>query len=273
MQQLHRFRPPSIQKVQAKSLHRPNWFHLDATGQVPGRIATSVVRVLIGKHKPSYRPAVDNGDYVVITNANKIALSGNKWNAKVYRWHTMWPGGLKEQSIKKVMKEHPERVLQRAVSRMLPKNKLRKVRLDRLKVYTGPEHPHLAQLMNSYHPPHIQLGTSWTPKELDPDKYTGYYMDFKNTDQGFEVIASPSKGVRTFNSISRIRRAPPTKEEKRALWRIFRSDEFWQKDPYNIGKEPPVAKRPVKPWKPMEEEFKEMMSLYEKEMKEYTKLE
>jgi large subunit ribosomal protein L13 len=107
-------------------------FEIDATGKAPGRLASEVAQILIGKHKPTYEPYLDKGDKVVILNADKIVFTGKKKDQKVYRHHTMHPGGLKEVPAVKMLAEKPEEVIERAVARMLPKNSMREARLKRL---------------------------------------------------------------------------------------------------------------------------------------------
>ena len=116
------------------------WHQVDADGKVLGRLASSVAFLLIGKHKPTYTPHMDSGDFVVVTNADKIRLTGKKEKQKVYTSHSGYPGGFKEVKYLKMKKDHPERVIELAVSGMLPKNRLRDDRLRRLKVFVGTEH-------------------------------------------------------------------------------------------------------------------------------------
>ena len=122
-----------------------NWFVVDATNVVLGRLATKVARMLIGKDKPSYTPFLDCGDHIVVINAERVKLTGNKMDQKVYRHHSGYPGGLKEVSIRALMQRRPEEVIREAVLGMLPKNKLSRHQLTKLKIYAGPEHPHDAQ--------------------------------------------------------------------------------------------------------------------------------
>ena len=121
------------------------WHVIDAAGQVLGRIATKAATILSGKHRPNYAPFLITGDHVVIINADKVKLTGQKLEQKVYRWHTRYPGGLKENKIRKVLATRPERVIREAVLGMLPKNKLRKRLVLRLKIYGAGQHPHAAQ--------------------------------------------------------------------------------------------------------------------------------
>jgi large subunit ribosomal protein L13 len=121
------------------------WYVIDATGQVLGRVATKAATILSGKHRPHYAPFLVTGDHVVIVNADKIRLTGQKVDQKVYRWHTRYPGGLREARVSKVLVARPERVIREAVLGMLPKNKLRKRIVQRLKVYGEGQHPHAAQ--------------------------------------------------------------------------------------------------------------------------------
>ncbi len=122
------------------------WYVVDATDQVVGRLAANVAAVLRGKNKPTFTPNVDTGDYVIIINADKVRLTGNKENQKVYTHHTGYPGGLKEVSYKKMLADHPERILEKAIKGMLPHNTLGRQMYRKLKVYAGPEHKHQAQM-------------------------------------------------------------------------------------------------------------------------------
>ncbi len=124
---------------------RNDWYVLDAEDQVLGRLATRAATVLMGKHKPDYTPFLKTGDHVVVVNAEKVVLTGNKEEDKLYRRHSGYPGGLKEMNAGKLREEHPERLVEYAVQRMLPKNKLGRQLGARLKVYAGPTHPHEAQ--------------------------------------------------------------------------------------------------------------------------------
>jgi large subunit ribosomal protein L13 len=122
-----------------------DWFVVDANGQTLGRLATEVARRLRGKHKPEYTPHVDTGDYIVIVNADKITVTGNKAQAKMYYHHTGFPGGLKSASFEKLLAAKPEKPIEIAVKGMLPKGPLGRAMLAKLKVYAGGEHPHAAQ--------------------------------------------------------------------------------------------------------------------------------
>ncbi|MEZ6196055.1 MAG: 50S ribosomal protein L13 [Planctomycetota bacterium] len=129
--------------------HVREWVLVDATDKVLGRMAAEIAQVLMGKHKPTYTPGVDAGDFVVVTNAAKVRVTGRKAEQKVYRYHTGWIGGLKEITFRRMMDENPERVIELAVRRMLPKNKLGRHLYSKLKVYAGAEHPHAAQFPKS----------------------------------------------------------------------------------------------------------------------------
>lgn len=130
---------PSADEVQN------DWYVIDVADRVLGRVATRIAMVLMGKHKPDYTPFLKTGDYVVVLNAEKVVLTGNKEEKKLYRHHTGYPGGLKETTAGKLRASHPERLVEFAVQRMLPKNKLGRQLGSRLKVYAGPTHPHEAQ--------------------------------------------------------------------------------------------------------------------------------
>jgi large subunit ribosomal protein L13 len=121
------------------------WHIIDADGQTVGRLATEAARLLMGKNKPTYTPYIDVGDHVIVINAEKVVFTGNKWQDKVYRHHTGWPGGLKEITARKQLQQHPERILELAIRGMLPKNKLGRKMGKKLKVYVGTAHPHQAQ--------------------------------------------------------------------------------------------------------------------------------
>ncbi|MFL6211339.1 MAG: 50S ribosomal protein L13 [Pyrinomonadaceae bacterium] len=121
------------------------WYVVDAAGQTVGRLATQVARILTGKNRPDYTPFMDMGDHVIVINAREAVFKGSKAEQKVYRWHTLYPGGLREISVQDQFAKHPERVIELAVKGMLPKNKLGKAMAKKLKVYGGAEHPHTAQ--------------------------------------------------------------------------------------------------------------------------------
>ena len=121
------------------------WYVVDANDQVLGRLATRIATVLMGKHKPQYTPHVDTGDFVVVTNAHRFKLTGNKSKEMIYPRYSFYPGGYKAIPFADVMRDHPERVLQTAVRRMLPKNAMGRHMLTKLKVYTQETHPHTAQ--------------------------------------------------------------------------------------------------------------------------------
>jgi large subunit ribosomal protein L13 len=124
---------------------RHDWYVVDATDQVLGRLATRVARVLSGKHRPRWVPYLDVGDFVVVTNAEKVRLTGRKAEEKLYRHHTGYPGGLKTVGVKSMQAKYPERMIEAAVRGMLPKTKLGRKQLKKLKVYRGGKHPHEAQ--------------------------------------------------------------------------------------------------------------------------------
>lgn len=122
-----------------------DWCLIDAEGQTLGRLATEVASRLRGKHKPEFTPHVDTGDYIVIINAEKVAVTGNKLADKMYYRHTGYIGNLKSMNLQKLLDTHPERVIEFAVKGMLPKNRLGRAMFNKLKVYVGNEHPHAAQ--------------------------------------------------------------------------------------------------------------------------------
>ena len=122
-----------------------NWVLIDAEGAVLGRLATQIAMILRGKNKPQFTPNSDCGDFVVVINADKVQLTGNKADQKVYYRHSGYNGGLKAESFRVAMEKHPEQVIERAVRGMLPKTTLGRAQLKKLKVYAGAEHPHAAQ--------------------------------------------------------------------------------------------------------------------------------
>ena len=125
---------------------RRDWFVVDATGKTLGRLSTEIARRLRGKHKPEYTPHVDTGDYIVVVNAEKVRVTGNKIKDKMYYHHTGYIGNLKSTSLEKMLDEHPERVLEKAVKGMLPRGPLGRQMFKKLRVFKGPEHDHAAQL-------------------------------------------------------------------------------------------------------------------------------
>src|SRR5881398_3203669 len=122
-----------------------DWYVVDAEGQTLGRLATQIADTLRGKNKPQYTPHVDTGDFVVVVNAEKVAVTGNKLDQKRYYRHSGYPGGLKSRTLREQLERRPTEVIRKAVKGMLPKNRLARRQLSKLKVYAGPNHPHTAQ--------------------------------------------------------------------------------------------------------------------------------
>ncbi len=121
------------------------WYVVDAEGKTLGRLSTEIARILRGKHKPSYTPHVDTGDYVIVINADKVRVTGKRLDQKMYYRHSGYMGGLKTVSLRRMLETHPERVIEHAVKGMLPKNRLGRQMYKKLKVYASPDHPHQAQ--------------------------------------------------------------------------------------------------------------------------------
>ena len=121
------------------------WYLVDAQGKTLGRLATQIADTLRGKRKPQFTPHVDTGDFVVVVNAEKIAVTGNKLDQKMYYRHSGYPGGLKERTLREQLERRPTEVLRKAVKGMLPRNRLARAQMRKLKIYAGPEHPHEAQ--------------------------------------------------------------------------------------------------------------------------------
>jgi len=134
----------STQDVKQSDIKR-NWFVVDLEGKILGRAATEIARVLRGKHKPVYSPSFDAGDFVIVLNAGKVRLTGNKLADKMYYHHTGYPGGIRSINAEKLLEKRPEDLIKKAVKGMLPKNKLGRQMFKKLKVYTGADHPHAAQ--------------------------------------------------------------------------------------------------------------------------------
>src|SRR3954469_7460808 len=122
-----------------------HWYVIDATDMVVGRLAAQIAPILMGKHRPTYTPHIDTGDYVIVTNVDKVVFTGNKWQQKFYQRYSGHPGGQKDEVAWKLFQRHPDRILQLAVQRMMPKNKIGRHMLGKLKLYAGPQHPHQAQ--------------------------------------------------------------------------------------------------------------------------------
>jgi large subunit ribosomal protein L13 len=133
----------TYQQKTAETEHQ--WYLVDAAGQRLGTLAVRIARALSGRHKPTWTPHIDDGDHVIVVNAEKVELGGNKWKQKLYYRHSNYPGGLKVQTARELGDKHPERLIEKAVRGMLATNRMRDVQLRRLNVYAGPQHPHDAQ--------------------------------------------------------------------------------------------------------------------------------
>lgn len=145
------------------------WHLIDASSQTVGRLATTIAPILKGKHKPTYRPNGDCGDFVVIINAEKVNFTGKKWHDKLYRWHTGYPGGLKQRRAEDMLERKPDQILKKAILGMLNRNKLRHKFIEpRLKIYSGPSHPHTSQLPGTVEP------LSSHPRKRSGDYHFGF---------------------------------------------------------------------------------------------------
>ena len=131
--------------VATPSTRERNWLVVDASGRTLGRLATQIADALRGKRKPDYTPHCDVGDFVIVVNAERIAVTGNKLEEKVYHRHSGYPGGLRTRTLAQMLERRPEEVIRKAVKGMMPRNRLARVQITKLKVYAGPEHPHVAQ--------------------------------------------------------------------------------------------------------------------------------
>jgi large subunit ribosomal protein L13 len=145
---LNRIKEMKTFVAKEREVHR-KWYLVDAEDKILGRLATQIAMRLRGKHKPIYTPHADTGDFIVVVNAEKVALSGKKWDKKIYYRHSGYIGGLKEISARKLLEKKPEDVLRFAVRGMLPKNSLGRRQLKKLKIYVGPENPHEAQQLEA----------------------------------------------------------------------------------------------------------------------------
>jgi large subunit ribosomal protein L13 len=126
------------------------WLLIDANNQVVGRLAVAIATILRGKHRPLYTPHQDTGEYVIVINAEKVRFTGRKWQTKTYQSYTRYPGGQKIVSAREVLQKHPERILMEAVKRMVPRNRLGRQQMTKLKIYAGASHPHQAQQPEAY---------------------------------------------------------------------------------------------------------------------------
>ena len=132
---------PSAEEAKAAR----EWFVVDATGQTLGRLASEIAKILRGKHKPTFSPHVDGGDFVIVTNCERIVVTGNKLDDVYYYRHSRYPGGLKSRSMREQMDRHPDRIIYEAVKGMMPKTNLGRAQMKKLRIYAGPEHPHSTQ--------------------------------------------------------------------------------------------------------------------------------
>jgi large subunit ribosomal protein L13 len=135
---------PKCYQAKANELD-PQWYVIDATEAVVGRLAAQIAPILMGKHRPTYTPHIDTGDYVIVTNVDKVVFTGKKWEQVIYQRYSGYPGGQKEEVAWKLFQRHPERILYEAIRRMMPKSKMGRHMMSKLKLYVGPQHPHQAQ--------------------------------------------------------------------------------------------------------------------------------
>ncbi|HEV3165514.1 MAG TPA: 50S ribosomal protein L13 [Isosphaeraceae bacterium] len=153
-------------QAKADQLHA-QWYIIDAADQVVGRLAAQIAPILMGKHRPTYTPHIDTGDYVIVINADKVVFTGNKWQQKSYQRFTGYPGGQREEVAWKLFKRRPTRILELAVQRMMPKNKIGRHMLSKLKLYAGAQHPHQAQApipLEAVNGRPASSGAVWTPE-------------------------------------------------------------------------------------------------------------
>jgi large subunit ribosomal protein L13 len=150
---MERIEEPGMKTYSQKASEvQRDWYLIDAADQTLGRLATQIAVLLRGKHKPTFSPNLDGGDFVVVVNAEQVRLQGRKPEQKVYYRHSGYPGGLKTIPFKRMLANHPDRILRLAVKGMLPKTRLGRQQLTKLRIYAGPKHPHVAQLPKEYTP-------------------------------------------------------------------------------------------------------------------------
>jgi large subunit ribosomal protein L13 len=170
------------------------WHVVDAKGHVVGRLASQVATLLMGKYKPIWDPSVDCGDYVVIKNAEHVQFTGRKWDKKLYRWHTGYPGGLKERAAKVMLERNPEKILRHAIMGMIPKNRLKKIREGRLKIYVGDKNPHqqhISSSLPSINARNIPANVRTRDYNVDDEKLHhvgGQTFEFGRTSQGLTAV-------------------------------------------------------------------------------------
>lgn len=135
----------TLTRSRKASLGARRWYLVDAEGKMVGRLASAVAQVLRGKNNPAFAPHIDNGDFVIVINADQVRFSGKKWQQKMYYHHTEYPGGIRQTSAEELLAKHPEDIVKKAVAGMLPKNAHGRALATKLKIYAGPKHPHAAQ--------------------------------------------------------------------------------------------------------------------------------
>src|SRR5947208_10770647 len=170
-----------------------HWFVVDAEGMVVGRLAAQIAPILMGKHRPTYTPHIDTGDYVIVTNVDKVVFTGNKWRQKSYQRFTGYPGGQKEEAAWKLFQRRPERILQLAVQRMMPKNKIGRHMLAKMKLYVGTQHPHQAQApipLEALSGRPTPAGAIYTPKP-EPRTPRAQAKSTATTEASAEVAEAP----------------------------------------------------------------------------------
>jgi len=187
-----------------------SWHEIDATGKVVGRLANEVSKLLQGKHKPLLKMGADLGDYVVITNADKALFTGVKWDTKKYVRHTGWPGGLKHTPVAVWKANYPDRIITHAVKGMLPKNQLRYIRMDRLKlVMSGQSNPHTRLVEQTPPQEHLTKAiekTKYKEPLFDPNVHAGYYLEKEQQIDGtFDLATKKTPGTKKYRFYRRIR--------------------------------------------------------------------
>lgn len=145
---------PSAEEAKAAR----EWWVMDATGQTLGRLASEIATILRGKHKPTFSPHVDGGDFVIVTNCERVVVTGNKLDSVRYYRHSRYPGGLKSRTMREQLDRLPERVIFEAVSGMMPKTRLGRAQMKKLRIYAGPDHPHIAQQPKPFEPQEVTNG-------------------------------------------------------------------------------------------------------------------
>ncbi len=187
----------------------PQWYVIDASNAVVGRLAAQIAPMLMGKHRPTYTPHIDTGDFIIVTNVEKVVFTGKKWEQQTYARYSGYPGGLTVEPAWRLHQRHPDRILYEAVRRMMPKNKLGRHMLSKLKLYVGPQHPHQAQQplpLELYSGRPAASGAIWAPEPVEPTYKPKKKRPAKVNAEELENTEAESTNVETGTAVEA---APP----------------------------------------------------------------